>query len=138
MPYGINCDLSGLCFQRLMSRVPMRTGILPSLAAARVWRGRGEGLFCTVMERSIHNDSVIRKLHCMLLRVLSNLVKQSPQIDGCRLRLASWFSCLKFFNYTLFITIFLLYVFFGCSQQCANVQHSQLQKCIILYLYKST
>jgi hypothetical protein len=34
MPYGISCDLSGLCSQRLASRVPARMGILPGLAAA--------------------------------------------------------------------------------------------------------
>ncbi len=28
MPYGISCDISGLCPQRLMSRVPARSGIL--------------------------------------------------------------------------------------------------------------
>jgi hypothetical protein len=36
--YGINCDLSRPCPQRLTSGVPGRTGILPSLAAAE-----GEG-----------------------------------------------------------------------------------------------
>jgi hypothetical protein len=45
MPYRISCDLSGLCPQRLMSRVPVRTDILPSLAAAGGGGGRLD-LYC--------------------------------------------------------------------------------------------
>jgi hypothetical protein len=37
-----------------MARVPGRTGILPSLAEAE----EGEGLICTVIERSIPPDLV--------------------------------------------------------------------------------
>jgi hypothetical protein len=53
VPYGISCDISGLCPQRLMYRVPARTGILSSLAAAEGWR---EGLICTVMEMTMPPD----------------------------------------------------------------------------------
>jgi hypothetical protein len=48
MPYGIIFELSGQCPQRLVTRVPTPTGILPSLAGAE----GGESLICTVMFRS--------------------------------------------------------------------------------------
>jgi len=49
LPCGISCELSGMCPQRLMARVPSRTGILSSLAEAE----RREGLIWTLLERSI-------------------------------------------------------------------------------------
>jgi hypothetical protein len=46
MPYGISCDLSGLCSQRLMSRESGQTGILPSLTEAGGGGGGMLNLYC--------------------------------------------------------------------------------------------
>ncbi len=54
MSYEDSGDLSGLCSQRLLSRVPARTGIQSSLAAAE----GGVDLICTVIEISIPTDLV--------------------------------------------------------------------------------
>jgi hypothetical protein len=50
-----SAELSGLCPQRLMARVPELTGILPSSAGTE---GMGKSLIFTVMKRSIPPDLV--------------------------------------------------------------------------------
>jgi hypothetical protein len=54
MPYEISFGHSELCPQRLMARVLGHTGILTSLLE----QGEGEGLICTVMDRSVPPDLV--------------------------------------------------------------------------------
>ncbi len=46
IPNTISCELSGLCPQRRMDRIPVRTGILPSLAWADVGRMLDLYLYC--------------------------------------------------------------------------------------------
>jgi hypothetical protein len=63
MPYGISCELYGICPQMLMSRVP-EFGICPQRLMPRVPERtgmrtmKGEGLIFTVMNKSITPEPV--------------------------------------------------------------------------------
>ncbi len=55
-------------------------------------------------EVKLHTSQGLLNQCC--LSALSNLVKQSPQFDNCKLRIASWFSCLEFFIHIFTVRLF--------------------------------